>query len=201
MAKYQIQAIKIDKITKGQNAGKEYMVIEMTNTLAPLDGAIKSTEFNETIVNMYKPYVDKLAELPNELKFISGHFCTWQPPKEDIPFNKIYVTNGTHSVNGQTVQHSTGDIIVDRFGQPKLYESVVIFCRYFMDPDFPGIPQYYKGNNPIDTGQRYFDAFCKRRQQTTVSTTEDDSNEQFGEIGTQRVPTGYDPKTGQPIYS
>ena len=95
MARYQIQSIKIDTIQKGDNKGKPYMVIEMTNVLAPLDGVIKATEFNETLINMYKPFVDenKINELPDQLKYISGHFVTWQPPKECIPFNKIYIIN------------------------------------------------------------------------------------------------------------
>lgn len=207
MAKYQIQSIEIGKIKNGVNKDKEYMVIQMTNVLAPLDGAIKSTEFNETIINLYKPFADKIAELPNELKFVSGHFCTWAPPKECIPFNKIYVTEGTHRVNGTDVPHKNGDTIVDRFGQPRLYDSVVVFCRYYMDPDFPGVPQYYKGNNPIETGQRYFDAFCKRISNSTPQASTNDPNEDAGAIAAQptttekRTPIGYDPKTGQPIYA
>ena len=57
MARYQIQSIKIDTIKKGTNKDKSYMVIEMINSLAPLDGAIKYTEFNELQVDMYKQYV------------------------------------------------------------------------------------------------------------------------------------------------
>lgn len=205
MARYQIQSIKIDTIKKGTNQGKPFMVIEMTNVLAPLDGVIKSTEFNETLINMYKPYVDenKLTELPDALKHVSGHFVTWQPPKENIPFNKIYVTSGTHTVNGTSVQHQNGDVIVDKWGAPRLYDSVVVFCRYYMDPDFPGIPQYYKGNNPVETGQRYFDAFCKRitHNNPTPQTTSADPNEDAGAIGSDnRTIVGYDPKTGEPIY-
>lgn len=205
MAKYQIQTIKIATIEKGANKGKDYMVIEMTNVLAPLDGAIKSTEFNETIVNLYKPFVDKVNELPQELKFISGHFVTWAPPKECVPFNKIYVTEGTHRVNGIDVPHKNGDTIVDRFGQPRLYDSVVVFCRYYMDPDFPGIPQYYKGNNPVETGQRYFDAFCRRIANSTPQASTNDPNEDGGAIATQpkeddRVIIGYD-ANHNPIYA
>lgn len=200
MAKYQIQTLKIDTIKNGSNVGKPYMVIEMTNVLAPLDGSIKSTEFNETIINMYKPYADKLNELPDSLKYISGHFCAWAPPKECIPFNKVYVTAGTHKVNGIETQHKNGDTIVDKFGQPRLYESVVVFCRYYMDPDFPGVPQYYKGNNPIETGQRYFDAFCKRIVRNNVpGDATNDPNENGGATGAL-TPKGYDPVTGDPIY-
>lgn len=209
MARYQIQSIKIDTIQKGDNKGKPYMVIEMTNVLAPLDGVIKATEFTETLINMYKPFVDenKLSDLPDHLKYISGHFVTWQPPKECIPFNKIYVTKGTHKENGVDVPHNNGDVIVDRFGQERLYDSVVVFCKYYMDPDFPGIPQYYKGNNPVETGQRYFDAFCKRINKSAVpQSSSADPNEDAGAIGTttteqpQQTIVGYDPKTGQPIY-
>lgn len=213
MARYQIQSIKIDTIKKGTNQGKLYMVIEMLNSLAPLDGAVKYTEFNELQVNMYKEYVsktnggtaetDRLSELPDMLKYISGHFVTWQPPKECIPFNKIYVTSGTHTVNGTSVQHQNGDTIVDKWGKPRLYESVVVFCKYYMDPDFPGIPQYYKGNSPIETGQKYFDAFCKSiHESPSQSKTSSDPNEEEGAINTETPKNiiGYDPKTGQPIY-
>lgn len=211
MARYQIQSIKIDTIKKGTNKDKSYMVIEMINSLAPLDGAIKYTEFNELQVDMYKQYVsktnggasdtDKLSELPDMLKYISGHFVTWQPPKECIPFNKIYVTDGSHTVNGTSISHKNGDVIVDKWGNPRLYESVVVFCKYYMDPDFPGIPQYYKGNNPVETGQKYFDAFCKsiRDKSPIVSA---DPNEEEDVISTEAPKNivGYDPKTGQPIY-
>lgn len=211
MARYQIQSIKIDTIKKGTNKDKSYMVIEMINSLAPLDGAIKYTEFNELQVDMYKQYVsktnggasdtDKLSELPDMLKYISGHFVTWQPPKECIPFNKIYVTDGSHTVNGTSISHKNGDVIVDKWGNPRLYESVIVFCKYYMDPDFPGIPQYYKGNNPVETGQKYFDAFCKsiRDKSPIVSA---DPNEEEDVISTEAPKNivGYDPKTGQPIY-
>ena len=189
MARYQIQSIKIDTIKKGTNKDKSYMVIEMINSLAPLDGAIKYTEFNELQVDMYKQYVskanggisdtDKLSELPDKLKYNSGHFVTWKPQKECIPFNKIYVTSGTHTVNGASVQHQNGDVIVDKWGKPRLYESVVVFCKYYMTPDFPGVPQYYKGNNPVDTGQKYFDAFCKSiYDSSSQSVTSSDPNEE-----------------------
>lgn len=213
MARYQIQTIKIAKIAKGTNQGKDYMVIEMLNTLAPLEGIIKYTEFTETLIDMYRPYVatanggtaesNKLSELPDMLKYISGHFVTWQPPKECIPFNKIYVTSGTHTVNGTSVQHQNGDVIVDKWGKPRLYESVVVFCKYYMTPDFPGVPQYYKGNNPVDTGQKYFDAFCKSiHDSSSQSVTSSDPNEEEGAISTEAPKNivGYDPKTGQPIY-
>ena len=212
MARYQIQTVKISKITKGQNIGKQYMVIEMINALAPLDGIIRYTEFNETQVKMYEPFVstvdggtadkNRLNELPDMLKFISGHFVTWQPPKENIPFQKIYVTSGTHTVNGTTVQHQNGDVIVDKWGNPRIYDSIVVFCKYYMDPDFPGIPQYYKGNNPVDTGQKYFDAFCKSIRNSAPQQASADPNEDAGTVDTKPGKTmiGVDPATGNPIF-
>lgn len=136
------------------------------------------------------------------LKFISGHFVTWQPPKENIPFQKIYVTSGTHTVNGTSVQHQNGDVIVDKWGNPRIYDSVVVFCKYYMDPDFPGIPQYYKDNNPVDTGQKYFDAFCKSIRNSAPQQASADPNEDAGAVSTQPGKTmiGVDPATGNPIF-
>ena len=218
MAKFELFDAQIKKIEKGQNAGKFYLAGKLVNVLAPLDKRQKFTEFDESVVEQYKAYIpvnkggtaQEGTQLPDLLKYISGHYVTWVPPKECIPFNRIYVTDLTDA-NG--VVHKAGELIKDKNGNPRLYESIVVFCRYYIDPDFPGQPQYYSGNNPTQKGEQYFGQFCVARNATSTVNNDTDDEEQ-GVYQTQSsqhetaqrtvIPPGMKlqgyTEQGQPIY-
>ena len=217
MAKFELFDAQIKQIENGQNKGKFYLAGRLVNVLAPLDKRQKFTEFDESVVEQYKAYIpiskggtaQEGTQLPDILRYVSGHYVTWIPPKECIPFNRIYVTDLTDS-NGVT--HRAGELIKDKNGNPRLYESIVVFCRYYIDPDFPGQPQYYSGNNPSQKGEQYFGQFCVARNATINNNDVDD--EEQGIYQAQQQPTspsqstvtppgmrlqGYD-VNGQPIY-
>lgn len=215
MAKFELSNLEIKTVGDGRrNAGNPYMVGKMINTLAPLDKTVTFTEFDPAKIDLYRDYVAKskggnaedgnIPAIPDRLKYVNGHYATWAPPKECIPFQKHYVTAGEHTVNGTVISHKEGDTIVDKRGNPRLYDSIVVFCKYYMDPDFPGIPQYLQGNHPTQMGQTYFDSFCDRIGTTTATTSIDE--EEVGAIPTQlETPAdkkiiGYNPETGKPIY-
>lgn len=211
MAKFELIAIEIATIKKGDNQGKKYMAITLMNTLDPLSPSRKMTDFDDGHVKVYSKYVPKKnggeleadeLTLPDNLKYINGCFQTWSPCKENIPFTKMYVTDGTHTVNGNPIQHKNGDTVVDKNGNPRLYDSIRVFCRYYMDPDFPGIPQYAPGCSAAEVGQQYFNNFCNRWVKP-ATTTQDD--EDFGSVPNPQKPAektivGYDANMN-PIYA
>lgn len=218
MAKFELFDAQIRKIEKGQNAGKFYLAARLVNVLAPLDKRQKFTEFDESIVDQYRQFIPvskggtgaEDVKLPDILRYVSGHYVTWIPPKECIPFQRIYVTDVTDA-NGK--MHPAGSIIKDKNGNPRLYESVVVFCRYYIDPDFPGQPQYYSGNNPSQKGEQYFGQFCVAYNQVASETIVSDEDEGIYQAPSQPVQQpvqqtatppgmklqGYD-VNGQPIY-
>lgn len=218
MAKFELFDAQIKQIESGQNKGKYYLAGRLVNVLAPLDKRQKFTEFDESVVEQYKAYIpirkggtaQEGTQLPDILRFVSGHYVTWCPPKECIPFNRIYVTDLTDS-NG--VLHKAGELIKDKNGNPRLYESIVVFCRYYIDPDFPGQPQYYSGNNPSQKGEQYFGQFCVARNASITNNDVDDEDQGVYQAPSQQstqqpqtnvVPPGmrlqgYD-INGNPIY-
>ncbi len=187
MAKFELCNPEIKKVAKGNNAGKEYLTGTLLNTLAILDRPTTHVEFNDRLVEMYKPFISAAKggtaetdqELPERLRYITAHRVNWQPPKESIPFNRIYLTDVT---DGTGKTHKAGDTICDRNGNPRLYESIVVFCKYFRDPDFPDKVSYYAGDEPDQKGQAYFGSFCIKA--TLPKTTVSDEDE-----GAYKAPT------------
>lgn len=216
MARFKLTGFEIKKIAKGPNQGNEYMIATAINTLFIRDIPQTITEFNQAVIDQYKPFILKSkggeAEteipMPDSLQYTNGHVATYAPPKECIPFTKIYVADGTHYVNGQPVPHKAGDTVVNKYGEITLFADIKVFCEYWNDPDFPGIPQYPKGGSPSEKGQSYFNNFCKAYHNTQPSITEEGT--EVGSIPQQapqqeqnadKTIIGYDPKTGQPIYA
>jgi hypothetical protein len=211
MAKFKLTNFEIKKIEKGPNKGNNYMIATAINTLFIRDVPQTITEFNQAVIDQYKPYIleSKGGEakeeipMPDQLQYTNGHVATYAPPKELIPFTKIYVVDGTHYVNGVAVPHKAGETVVNKYGEISLYEDIKVFCEYWNDPDFPGIPQYPKGGDPSEKGQTYFNNFCKAYRSNQPIAT--DEGTEVGSIpqepaNTRKTVIGYDPKTGQPIY-
>jgi hypothetical protein len=104
----------------------------------------------------------------------------------------VYVTDLVTTLrNGTKIQHKAGDIITDQNGNPRLYDSCVVFCQYYNDPDFKEV-QYLRGNTPTEKGQAYFSTFCvsinNNAQTPPTSTTDDD--DLAGEVASAEVPAG-----------
>jgi hypothetical protein len=216
MAKFELQNASIKKIERGQNKGKEYVAGTLINVQAPWDAARSFTEFDENKINIVKQYIPaskggtgaESAVLPDVFRFINGHYVSWLPPKESIPFNRIYVTDLVTTLrDGRQIQHKAGELICDQNGNPRLYNEVVVFCQYYIDPDFPGQPQYLRGNNPTEKGQAYFGSFCVAANAApAVNPTPSISEEEAGAVAPEApiVPPGmklqgYDSNM-QPIY-
>lgn len=216
MARFKLINLTVRSIERGQNRGKQFISGGLLNLLDQASEPQTILMFNENQVVLFKQYIPKSrggdgpedVVLPPELSEVRGHFVTWQPPKACSPFIKYYVQDNPAS------GIKSGEPVKDRrTGKVRLYESVRVFCRYYIDPDFPGQVSYNKGESPEEKGQAYFNSFCSSyndyldsqgisREPITSSDDDDimgnEDNEKPKEVDGKRI-IGYD-LNKQPIY-
>lgn len=192
--KYELEDVTIEKVAAGkQNAGKEYVKATAFRDDNFFADPETYTDFEERRIARMKEFIPVSkggtqqtdTPLPDKMRFIYGYYDEFFPPCGQ--FHKQYLQADERG------RYKEGDL-VSRNGIPVVYESIRIFVM--TDQDGDPLPR----KSLAEEGMRQFNNYCVPIQRASPEDTIIPKKPET-EKKAEKVITGYDPKTGQPIYA
>lgn len=168
MARYRIIEPCLRVVPQGkQNAGKKYLYAKLQNTMCIWEEPQTYTTFNEYIVKAFEQLLPvqqgglaaEAKEIPAELSIITGSWVNYKPEQK---FHKVHLSNHPAVPPSPTNPRGRAAIkagdIVSRNGIPIVYDTLRVFCCYYID-EF-GKQVFQRGEEPHEVGDRAFKSYC-----------------------------------------
>lgn len=145
---------------KNDKNGNEYIQIELMNEDDPFAcGQNPPVEciFGERMVGLYKRALQAVnndfKQLPDAYKYFAG--AKWVIVDLPTPMHRIYTSQFT---DGKGVVHQPGEIITDKSGKPRIYTSIRVLCKEFVDNE-TGERDWAVDWDPVARANRYISSF------------------------------------------